>query len=374
VDAPGDRARHQGTAPVGLRVETAWPPPDDDACVAGAAPARAAARTAGCPFPEVQLSLTCGAGFYVRALARDLGAALRVPATLAALERTASSGLATRDATPFYALDSVHAVASAPTLRPSDAPWAASLPGALLLPVNTASATRLPPAMLPALAADVEAARLRLSDDSCGPWGGDALQPPRSGGVSPQLAAAHAPMCARELAATLALWSCDSRVVYEGVVLPAGVGSLEPAPQLPRVAVVCGGDSAPRQQQQPPRQQLVRVYALAMRGDAEALLGGAVMDVACAAARLAGVAASRGADASAHAVPVFVGLAWTLSPAQVLYARPSQAAQAAQGCATGPAPLQSQTGHASSSVGGAAAAQQQPAARVSMARVMTMLA
>jgi len=40
-------------------------------------------------WPEVELELACGAGFYVRAFARDLGRVLGLPAHLAALRRTA---------------------------------------------------------------------------------------------------------------------------------------------------------------------------------------------------------------------------------------------------------------------------------------------
>lgn len=43
-------------------------------------------------FPELDLSITCGTGTYIRSIARDLGAALHTGGTLAALSRTASSG------------------------------------------------------------------------------------------------------------------------------------------------------------------------------------------------------------------------------------------------------------------------------------------
>jgi tRNA pseudouridine55 synthase len=46
-------------------------------------------RLAGGAWPEAKLEVVCGAGTYVRALARDLGAALELPAHLAALRRTA---------------------------------------------------------------------------------------------------------------------------------------------------------------------------------------------------------------------------------------------------------------------------------------------
>jgi tRNA pseudouridine55 synthase len=43
-------------------------------------------------FPELTVDITCGAGTYIRSIARDLGASLGTGATLAALERTKSSG------------------------------------------------------------------------------------------------------------------------------------------------------------------------------------------------------------------------------------------------------------------------------------------
>jgi tRNA pseudouridine55 synthase len=49
----------------------------------------------------VTLDLECSAGFYVRSLAHDLGAALGMGAHLAALRRTASGGLTLADAMPL---------------------------------------------------------------------------------------------------------------------------------------------------------------------------------------------------------------------------------------------------------------------------------
>ncbi len=43
-------------------------------------------------FPELDLSIACGSGTYIRAIARDLGAKLNFGATLSALERTFSNG------------------------------------------------------------------------------------------------------------------------------------------------------------------------------------------------------------------------------------------------------------------------------------------
>lgn len=43
-------------------------------------------------FPEVDLAIACGGGTYIRAIARDLGEILATGGTLAALQRTESSG------------------------------------------------------------------------------------------------------------------------------------------------------------------------------------------------------------------------------------------------------------------------------------------
>ena len=43
-------------------------------------------------FPELDIAIACGAGTYIRAIARDLGIKLNTGGTLAALQRTVSSG------------------------------------------------------------------------------------------------------------------------------------------------------------------------------------------------------------------------------------------------------------------------------------------
>lgn len=48
-----------------------------------------------CGFPELSIAVDCGPGVYIRSIARDLGAALEVPSTLASLTRTAASGFST---------------------------------------------------------------------------------------------------------------------------------------------------------------------------------------------------------------------------------------------------------------------------------------
>lgn len=52
-------------------------------------------------FPEVDVAIACGSGTYIRAIARDLGAALQTGGTLTALIRTASSGFSLADSLTF---------------------------------------------------------------------------------------------------------------------------------------------------------------------------------------------------------------------------------------------------------------------------------
>jgi len=54
---------------------------------------------------RLELQLDCSAGTYIRALARDLGAALGVGGTLASLRRTAALGFSLDQAVPWQALD-----------------------------------------------------------------------------------------------------------------------------------------------------------------------------------------------------------------------------------------------------------------------------
>jgi tRNA pseudouridine55 synthase len=56
-------------------------------------------------FPELDLAIVCGAGTYIRAIARDLGAALHCGGTLAALTRTYSSGFDLETSLTFEQLD-----------------------------------------------------------------------------------------------------------------------------------------------------------------------------------------------------------------------------------------------------------------------------
>ena len=55
-------------------------------------------------FPEIDLEIACGPGTYIRAIARDLGAALHTGGTLAHLTRTFSSGFSLEDSLTFDAL------------------------------------------------------------------------------------------------------------------------------------------------------------------------------------------------------------------------------------------------------------------------------
>lgn len=56
-------------------------------------------------FPQLDLAIACGSGTYIRAIARDLGAALQTGGTLAALTRTASSGFDLADSLTLEQLE-----------------------------------------------------------------------------------------------------------------------------------------------------------------------------------------------------------------------------------------------------------------------------
>lgn len=56
-------------------------------------------------FPELEVAIACGPGTYIRAIARDLGAALQTGGTLAALIRTESCGLQLADSLTLEELE-----------------------------------------------------------------------------------------------------------------------------------------------------------------------------------------------------------------------------------------------------------------------------
>jgi tRNA pseudouridine55 synthase len=56
-------------------------------------------------YPELDISIACGAGTYIRAIARDLGEALNVGGTLAGLQRTVSSGFSLDDSITITTLE-----------------------------------------------------------------------------------------------------------------------------------------------------------------------------------------------------------------------------------------------------------------------------
>ena len=56
-------------------------------------------------FPELEVAIACGPGTYIRAIARDLGTALKVGGTLAALTRTESCGFTLSDSLTLEQLE-----------------------------------------------------------------------------------------------------------------------------------------------------------------------------------------------------------------------------------------------------------------------------
>lgn len=71
--------------------------------------------------PEVRLVVTATAGFYVRALARDLGRALGCGAHLSALRRTKSGGFDVRQAVPLEEAERLGPAVEKYLINPSDA-------------------------------------------------------------------------------------------------------------------------------------------------------------------------------------------------------------------------------------------------------------
>ena len=72
-------------------------------------------------FPELDLAIACGAGTYIRAIARDLGILLNTGATLAALNRTESSGFNLKDSLSLTNLDAKLQTASFQPISPDNA-------------------------------------------------------------------------------------------------------------------------------------------------------------------------------------------------------------------------------------------------------------
>lgn len=85
-----------------------------------------AAEALGLEGVELRIRLVCSAGFYVRALARDLGEALGCGGHLVALRRTASGPFTTAMAVPLDAIEQSPDAARARLVQPVDLlPWAA---------------------------------------------------------------------------------------------------------------------------------------------------------------------------------------------------------------------------------------------------------
>ncbi len=72
----------------------------------------------GITSPDVQLRVTCGAGFYIRALGRDLGVAMQSAAHLATLRRTFGGGFALADAISLDAFQKLSEDERLAQLRP----------------------------------------------------------------------------------------------------------------------------------------------------------------------------------------------------------------------------------------------------------------
>jgi tRNA pseudouridine55 synthase len=90
---------------------------------------------------QVTLQIACSPGFYVRALAHDLGQALGTGAHLAALRRTGSGGLTLDDAVTLATLEAEGVDAARAALIPTDR-MLLSMPGVRLTETGVARATK----------------------------------------------------------------------------------------------------------------------------------------------------------------------------------------------------------------------------------------
>jgi tRNA pseudouridine55 synthase len=86
-------------------------------------------------FPELDVEIACSSGTYIRAIARDLGAALQTGGTLAGLIRTQSSGFCLVDS---LSLDELATQLEQGTFQPIPPTDALQHLGALTLPVTVA--------------------------------------------------------------------------------------------------------------------------------------------------------------------------------------------------------------------------------------------
>lgn len=82
-------------------------------------------------FPELDVAISCGAGTYIRSIARDLGTALQSGGTLAALTRTKSSGFHLANS---LTLTDLEAQLQAGTFQPILPDTALELPSLILPP------------------------------------------------------------------------------------------------------------------------------------------------------------------------------------------------------------------------------------------------
>ncbi|MFN4196094.1 MAG: tRNA pseudouridine(55) synthase TruB [Thermosynechococcus sp.] len=73
--------------------------------------------------PELTLRIVCGGGTYIRAIARDLGAALGVGGTLAALQRIESGGLRIEASHSLESISPEHVPLQSPQAVLSHLPW-----------------------------------------------------------------------------------------------------------------------------------------------------------------------------------------------------------------------------------------------------------
>lgn len=152
----------------------------------------------------VTINLETSAGFYVRSLAHDLGAALSCGAHLAALRRTGSGAFTIDEAVPLPSADAP-ASALRPHLRPLDG----------LLP-------DWPAAVVTARGADCVAHGALVGPDDCADWPGFDAASPASAATGPAASPTVRLVDAAGRLLALGAWK-DGRL-HPSVVLRSGSG------------------------------------------------------------------------------------------------------------------------------------------------------
>ena len=230
-----------------------------------------------CAYPEMQLTVRCAGGVYVRSIATSMGALLEMPACLADLRRTESNGFLDHDSVNVHDVRRGGVPALTTALIPLDSPFA-RLPAVVALPTASTDGDRgdldaglqvrrprtgpSRPMLSPSAYARVR--RTTVAAVSCATLP-EAAATATTTDVEVGKEAPHdsypehtklMSMCPAESALFTAMWKDDTRTCHAAVVVETGdVGAGYITADDGDAEVGSGSDA-------PLRLRLVRVYAL----------------------------------------------------------------------------------------------------------------